>query len=142
MPALTLTYSNIILEFTMRATCISGLYHLTNLSTAPASSIRSCIANLTQGNKFALDSAMPACTSVWLLEQVHAHLDCLQHANSEIFLTNHFAAPAATIQAFVSGAIGIQLPLANQWMKAYYNNIEMCTIRDLVVNPSKINHQP
>ncbi len=50
MPALTLTSSNIILElnFTMRATHTSGLSHLTCLSAASASSIRSFIAYLIQ----------------------------------------------------------------------------------------------
>jgi hypothetical protein len=48
--------------------------------------------------KFCVDSAMPACTSEWLLEQIHAHLVYLQDAHSELFSPNQFAAPAATIQ--------------------------------------------
>jgi hypothetical protein len=50
---------------------------------------------------------MPARTSAWLLKQVHSHLSYLRDANSEIFSPNQFAAPAATIQAFVNGAIGV-----------------------------------
>ncbi len=57
--------------------------------------------------KYALDLAMPARTSAWLLEQAHSHLLYLPDANSEIFSPNQFAAPAATIQAFVNGAIGV-----------------------------------
>jgi hypothetical protein len=83
---------------------------------------------------------MPACTSEWLFEQVHAHLVYLQDANSELFLPHQFAAPAAMIQAFVHGAIGIWLPSKDQWIKAYSDNIEMCTIRDLITNPSKISN--
>ncbi len=81
---------------------------------------------------------MLAHTSAWLLEQVHAHLAYLCHANSEIFLPNQFAAPAATIQAHVNSTIGIRLPLTDHWMKAFSDNTEMSTIHDLVVNPSKI----
>jgi hypothetical protein len=60
--------------------------------------------------KFCLDSAMPAHTSAWLFKQVHAYLVYLQDANTELFLPNQFAAPTATIQAFVNGAIGTRLP--------------------------------
>jgi hypothetical protein len=60
--------------------------------------------------KFCLDSAMPLRTSAWLFEQVHAYLVYLQDANTELFLPNQFAAPTATIQSFVNGAIGNQLP--------------------------------
>ncbi len=57
-----------------------------------------------------MDAAMPGCTSAWLLEQAHLHLSYIRDANSEIFLPNQFAAPAATIQAFVNGAMGVRLP--------------------------------
>jgi hypothetical protein len=60
--------------------------------------------------KFCLDSAMPTCTSAWLFEQVHAHPVYLQDANSKLFLGHQFAVLAATIQAFVNGAIGTWLP--------------------------------
>jgi len=83
---------------------------------------------------------MPARTSEWLFEQIHAHLVYLWNANSELFSPNQFATPAATIQAFVNGAIGIWLPSRNRWITAYSNDNEMSTIRDLIVNPSKINN--
>ena len=91
-------------------------------------------------HKFCVDAAMPARTSEWLFEQVHAHLVYLRDANSELFLPNQFAAPAATIQAFINGAIGIRLPSRDRWITAYSNDNEMSTIRDLIVNPSKINN--
>jgi hypothetical protein len=59
---------------------------------------------------YAMDAAMPGRTSAWLFEQAHSHLSYIRDANSEIFLPNQFAAPAATIQAFVNGAIGVRLP--------------------------------
>jgi hypothetical protein len=82
---------------------------------------------------------MPACTSAWLLEQVHLHLSHLRDANSEIFLPNQFAAPAATIQAFVNSAIEVRLPSGECWIQAYSDNTEMGAIHDLMLNPSKIN---
>jgi hypothetical protein len=60
-------------------------------------------------------------------------------SNCKIFSPNQFAAPAATIQAFVNGAIGIWLPSHEKWVQAYSYNSEMSIIRDLILNPSKIN---
>jgi hypothetical protein len=68
--------------------------------------------------KFALDTAMPSRTSAWLLEQIHLYLSYLCDANSEIFLPNQFAAPAATIQAFVNGANGVRLLSRERWIQA------------------------
>jgi hypothetical protein len=82
---------------------------------------------------------MPAHTLVWLLKQVHLHHLYLHDANSEIFLPNQIAAPAATIQAFINGTIGVCLPSRECWIQAYSDDTEMGTIRDLVLNPSKIN---
>ena len=48
-------------------------------------------------NKFSLDAAVPARTSAWLFEQVHAHLIFIRDSYCEIFSPNQFAAPAATI---------------------------------------------
>ncbi len=61
-------------------------------------------------NKFSLDAAIPARTLAWLFEQIHAYLTFIRDLNCEIFSPNQFAAPAATIQAFVNGAIGARLP--------------------------------
>jgi hypothetical protein len=82
---------------------------------------------------------MPSRTSAWLLKQIHLYLSYLRGANSEIFLLNQFTAPAATIQAYVNGAIGICLPSWEGWIQAYSNDTEMSAIRDLVLNPSIIN---
>jgi hypothetical protein len=90
--------------------------------------------------KFSLDAAMPGRTSSWIFDQVHTHLVYLRDANSEIFSPNQFAAPAATIQTLVYGAICTRLPSREQWAQAYANDTELCIVRDLVLNPSK-NHQ-
>ncbi len=96
-----------------------------------------CLSHSTYN--YALDAEMPAHTSAWLLEQVHLHLLYLCDANSEIFFPNQFTAPAATIQAFVNGMIGVCLPSQECWNQAYSDDAEMGAIRDLVLNPSKIN---
>jgi hypothetical protein len=54
-----------------------------------------------------MDAAIPAHTPAWLLKQAHSYLAYLRDTNCEVFLPNQFAAPAATIQAFVNGAIGV-----------------------------------
>jgi hypothetical protein len=65
-------------------------------------------------NKFCLDAAISGRTLEWLLEKVHAHLTYIWDSNCKIFSPNQFAAPAATIQAFVNGAIGACLPSHNR----------------------------
>ena len=89
-------------------------------------------------NKFCLDAAVPGRTSEWLFDQVHAHLTFIRDSNCEIFRPNQFAAPAATIQAFVNGAIGARLPSHTRWVEAYAADAECCMIRDLIVNLRKI----
>jgi hypothetical protein len=68
--------------------------------------------------KFGLDAAMPGRTSSWLFEQVHSHLVYLRDSNSEVFSPNQFAAPAATIQTLVNGAICTRLPSRERWVQA------------------------
>jgi hypothetical protein len=89
--------------------------------------------------EFSVNAVMPALTFAWLFEQVHAHLVYLCDSNCKIFSPNQFAAPAATIQAFVNGAIGVWLPLHEKWVQAYSDNKEMSIILELVLDPSKIN---
>jgi hypothetical protein len=61
--------------------------------------------------------------------------------NSEVFSCNQFAALAATIQTLVNGAVCTCLPSQDQWLQAYNNDIELCALRELVLNPSMINNQ-
>jgi hypothetical protein len=106
------------------ACCFGFIENLTNHLSQPA-------------NKFSLDAAIPARTLAWLFEQIHAYLTFIRDSNCEIFSPNQFAAPAATIQAFVNGAIGARLPSHARWVKAYSADSECCSIRDLVINPGK-----
>jgi len=91
--------------------------------------------------KFGLDASVPGRTSSWLFDQVHLHLLYLRVANCKVFSPNQFAAPAATIQTLVNGTICTCLPSRERWVQAYTNDTELCAIRDLTLNPSKINNK-
>jgi len=87
--------------------------------------------------KFALDSAVPQNTSAWIFDHVHAYMMIMWDSNCKLFSPNRVAAPAASIQSFVNGAIGTRLPSQSHWV-AGYNNHAFCTIiRDLVLHPRK-----
>jgi hypothetical protein len=89
-------------------------------------------------HRFALDASMPGCSLAWLFEQIDLDLINIRDANSEVFSSNQFAALAATIQMLVNGAICSCLPSCKQWVKAYENDSELCLVRDIILNPSKI----
>ncbi len=78
--------------------------------------------------KFGLNAAMPGRMSAWLFEHVHSHLLNLCNSNSKIVLPNQFATPAAPIQTLVNGAICTCLPSKEQWIQAYANGTELCTV--------------
>jgi hypothetical protein len=91
--------------------------------------------------KFGLDAAMPGRTSSWTFDQVHSHLVYLRDANCKIFLPNQFAAPVATFQTLVNGTNCTCLPSWERWVRAYTNDTELCAVRDLALNPSKITNK-
>jgi len=91
--------------------------------------------------KFGLDAAMPGRTLFWIFDQVHTHLVYLRDANSEIFLPNQFAAPAATIQTLVNGAICTRLSSREHRARAHANDTELCIVHNLMLNPSKITNK-
>ncbi len=62
------------------------------------------------GNWFALNAGIPALTSAWVFDHILDRLLSICDSTTEVFEPNQFAAPAATIQAFLSGAVGISLP--------------------------------
>ena len=55
-----------------------------------------------------------------------------------MFSPNQLAAPAATIQTLVNGAICLRLPSHDHWVKAYANDSELLVIPELILNLSKI----
>jgi hypothetical protein len=98
--------------------------------------------------RFGMDASMPAWTSAWIFQQVHLQLVFLRDSNCEVFSPNQFSAPAATIQTLVNGTICTCLPSQERWLSAYNNDVELCVVRELVLNPSlicnkrlsKVNH--
>jgi hypothetical protein len=50
-------------------------------------------------NWYALDAGIPALTSAWIFDHIHKCFVAICDSNTEIFLPNQFAAPAAHIQA-------------------------------------------
>ncbi len=69
-------------------------------------------------HKFGLDRSMPGRTSAWLFKQADLHLVLIRDENSEVLSPNQFAAPAATIQMLVNGAVCSRLPSCHHWIKA------------------------
>ena len=84
---------------------------------------------------------MPSKTLAWIFEQVHSHLVHLRDANSEVFSPDQFAAPAATIQTLVNGAVCTTLPSRERWLKAYNNDLELCAVWEFALDPSTINNK-
>jgi hypothetical protein len=82
--------------------------------------------------KYGLDESMPSKTLAWIFEQVHSHLVLL---NSKVFSPDQFAAPAATIQTLVNGAVCTTLPSRERWLQAYNNDMELRAVREFVLNP-------
>jgi hypothetical protein len=89
-------------------------------------------------HRFALDASMHSCSLAWLFKQIHLHLINIRDVNSEVFSPNQFAVLGTTIQTLVNGAICSCLPSREQWVKAYKNDSELCLVRDMILNPSKI----
>ena len=58
----------------------------------------------------------------------------------EIFEPNQFAAPAATIQAFLGGAVSVTLPSRVRWIQAYDSDKDLKGIRDIIANPSTLSN--
>ena len=90
------------------------------------------------GNRYSLDAATPALTSTWLFDQILTRLILIRDSNCEVFAPRQFAAPSATIQSFVSGAIGSRLTSHQRWVEAYAADKECVELFSLVRNPGKI----
>ncbi len=62
-------------------------------------------------------------------------------SNTEIFPPNQFAAPAAHVQAFVSGVIATRIPDQARWIQTITSDPKLSKIRDIVNNPSTLNNK-
>ena len=90
-------------------------------------------------NLATMDAAIPGMTSAWLMDLLHARLHAIRESNCEIIDTSH-AAPAAAVQAYVSGAIGVRLPDKERWTKAYHEDDELRKVFTFAQNPSTISN--
>jgi hypothetical protein len=89
-------------------------------------------------NAFCLDAAVSALTSAQIFDAILDRCIQIHQRNFDIFEANQYAAPAACIQTFLSRAVGIRLPLPDQWAKAYLNDAETVAIVRFVKNPGTI----
>jgi hypothetical protein len=92
------------------------------------------------GNWFALDAGIPLLTSAWIFDPILERLISIRDSNMEIYQPNQYVAPAATIQAFLGGAIATKLPTHNRWIQAYGHDSELSRVRAMVLNPSTISN--
>ncbi len=70
-------------------------------------------------NAFCMDASVLALTSVHVFKHI---LECCLKTwslNFENFQLNQYAAPAACVQAFLNGSIGVHLPVPKQWADTY-----------------------
>ena len=76
-------------------------------------------------NQFCLDAGIPALTSARIFEQIHEWCSHIRSQNFEIQEPNQFAAPAACVQTFLNGAIGVHFPDHDSWVRAYQDDPEL-----------------
>jgi hypothetical protein len=92
-------------------------------------------------NWYALDAGIPALTSAWISNHIHEPLVTIRNSNTEIFPPNQYAAPAAHVQAFVSGVVATRIPDHKRWVQAITSDPELSKIRDIVADPSKLTNK-
>jgi hypothetical protein len=89
-------------------------------------------------NAFCLDAAVPALTSARIFDAILNWCIQICQRNFDIFEPNQYAAPAACVQTFLNEAVGVRLPLPNQWATAYLDDAETAAIVQFVENPGTI----
>jgi hypothetical protein len=65
----------------------------------------------------------------------------IRDSNTKIFPPNQYAAPAAHIQAFVSGVVATCIPDRKHWVQAIASNPELSKIKEIVSDPSKLTNK-
>ncbi|KAL3803381.1 hypothetical protein HJC23_009345 [Cyclotella cryptica] len=88
-----------------------------------------------------MDGAVLAHTSAWVFNHILDKLIEIRNKNCEVFDPAHHAAPAAPIQTFVNGAVGVRLPSNDTWKEAYDSDEEMQLIKSIVQNPASSNKE-
>jgi hypothetical protein len=88
-----------------------------------------------------MDAAIPGRTSARLFEQIYDRCVQIRCSNFEIYEPNQLAAPAAHVQTFLNGAIGVRLPIREQWVRAYRDDPELSAVMRFVTNPGTISQR-
>ena len=92
-------------------------------------------------NVFCLDAGILALTSASVFAKVLDCLTLIRSRNFDIFHPHQVAAPAACVQAFLNGAVGVRLPRPEEWSKAYRDDRETKAILRFVDNPGTITNK-
>ena len=92
-------------------------------------------------NWYALDAGIPALTSAWIFDHIYERLVTICNSNTEIFPPNQYAAPAAHVQAFVSGVVTTRIPDHKRWVQAITSDPEFSKIRNIVAVPFKLTNK-
>jgi hypothetical protein len=88
-----------------------------------------------------MDSAIPAISSAWIFEQILKRFIHVRSSNFRICKPNQFAAPAACVQTFLNGAVGVRMPSHEVWVKEYMEDPELSAILKFVQNPCTISQR-
>jgi hypothetical protein len=92
-------------------------------------------------NWYALDAGIPSLTSAWIFDHIYERLGAICDSNTKIFLPHQYAAPAAHIQALVSGVVATRIPDRKRWVQAIASDPELSKNKEIVADPSKLNHK-
>jgi hypothetical protein len=92
-------------------------------------------------NSFCMDAAIPAISLAWIFEQILEHCIHVHSHNFEIYKPNQFATPAACVQTFLNGAVGVWMPSCEVWVKEHTEDPELSALLQFVQNPGTISQR-
>ncbi len=90
---------------------------------------------------FCLNAAGSGVTSARVFDQIQERCVHIHSSNFKIMEPNQYAAPAACIQTFLNGTVGIHLPMRERWVEAYKADKELSAILSFVENPGTISQR-
>ena len=90
---------------------------------------------------FCLDAAVPGLTSACIFGDIHERCIHIRAQNCELFDPSQYTAPAAFAHTFLNGAVGVRLPLHQDWVDAYTSDRVMSKIITFVQNPGLISNK-
>ncbi len=82
--------------------------------------------------------SVPSMTSACIFAKIHNRCVHIRSCNFEIFKPNQYTVPAACVQAFLNGGVGMLLLDHNSWIKAYKEDPQLSAVVNFVENPGSI----